>query len=138
MADNSMSHPETSVTEDDITLLVQRFYERALKDKGLREIFEAAISDWESHHRIVEDFWSRTLLGTTRYQGRPYSVHAQLPLRPEHFDRWLHLFRQTANEILPHAAAQRAIARAEHIAESFRAGMFTFEHPIRPKHGKPA
>jgi len=133
-----METSEASLNEQQIAQLVRVFYERARSDADLRSIFENAVTDWDEHHRIIEDFWSRTLLGTNRYRGHPYGVHTRLPLRPEHFDRWLALFRQTAKEILPQSAAERAIERAEHMAESFKVGLFTFDQPVIPTHGKPA
>jgi hemoglobin len=131
-------NPEPAPTEQDIAELVRRFYERARADAELGPVFENAVADWDEHHRTIEDFWSRTLLGTDRYHGHPYGVHVNLPLRPEHFDRWLGLFRETAREVLPAAAAESAIGRAEHMAESFKAGMFTFDRLVKPVHSRPA
>ena len=111
--------------EQQVATLVQRFYERALADDALRPVFQQAISDWDTHHRVVGDFWSKTLLGTQRYQGHPYVVHARLPLTNEHFARWLALFRATAEEVLSADLAAQAIARAEHMAESFQAGILS-------------
>lgn len=133
-----MEIPTTPVDEQQIAVLVRLFYERALKNDLLRPVFEAAISDWKVHHQIVQDFWSKTLLGTDRYHGHPYPVHAQLPLKPEHFDLWLELFRETAREVLPSDAAESAIFRAEHMAESFKAGMFSFPRHEGPKLWKSA
>ncbi|QXP87752.1 group III truncated hemoglobin [Methylococcus capsulatus] len=125
-------------TEEQIAEMVRRFYRQVLADDRLRPIFDAAITDWDTHHRVVQDFWSRTLLDTDRYRGHPYPVHAQLPLQPEHFDIWLELFRKAAREVLPADSAARAIARAEHMAESFKAGMFSFPRYDGPKLWKPA
>lgn len=133
-----MDTPPTAADEQQIADLVSRFYQRALDNDSLRPVFEAAISDWETHHRVVRDFWSRTLLGTSRYRGHPYPVHAQLPLKPGHFDAWLALFRDTAREVLPADAAEQAIARAEHMAESFKTGMFGFPRYEGPKLWKSA
>lgn len=119
-----MNQPDHRASEQQISALVKCFYDRANQDPSLQPIFAAAIHDWDAHHRIVENFWSRVLLDTDRYHGSPYSLHARLPLQLEHFERWLTLFRQTAQEILPPAAAAQAIARAEHMAESFKMGMF--------------
>ena len=127
-----------TTTEQTITELVERFYGRARVDPMLAPIFRDAVADWEVHLRIVVDFWSRTLLGTDRYRGYPYQIHAQLPLKPEHFDRWLELFRQTAVEVLPAVDAERAVTRAEHMAESFKAGMFSFPAYRGPKIWKEA
>ncbi|MDD5034166.1 MAG: group III truncated hemoglobin [Methylococcaceae bacterium] len=134
-----MNKQDGPLTEQHIIDLVRRFYERAMADAHLRPIFEASIHDWETHHHIVEDFWSRALLNTDRYRGSPYPLHARLPIRPEHFDRWLALFREAALEVLPATAAERAIARTEHMAESFKAGMFHgFDVPLTPSLGKSA
>jgi hemoglobin len=133
-----MDTPPSSDDEQRIVDLVSLFYERALKNDSLRPVFEAVVTDWKTHHRVVRDFWSRTLLGTNRYRGHPYPIHARLPLNPEHFDIWLKLFRDTAREVLPPDAAERAISRAEHMAESFKAGMFGFPRYEGPKSWKPA
>ena len=134
-----MNKIDSKLTEQHIVELVRRFYERALADDSLRPIFEAAISDWEAHHRVVEDFWSYALLKTDRYNNSPYVMHVSLPLQPEHFDRWLAYFRETALEELTDAAAAEAIARAEHMAESFKAGMFTnLGTPPGPSRAYPA
>ncbi|QSA95744.1 group III truncated hemoglobin [Methylococcus sp. EFPC2] len=134
-----MNSEDDALSEQHIADLVRRFYERAMADDSLRPIFEAAIHDWEMHHRVVEDFWSRTLLNTDCYRGSPYSLHARLPIRPEHFDRWLALFRETALEVLPAAAAERAIAKTEHMAEAFKAGMFHgYDIPPGPPLAYPA
>ncbi len=133
-----MNIQANTINEQHVAQLVRSFYDRARADALLRPVLETAIVDWDEHHRIVEDFWSRTLLGTNRYQGHPYGVHARLPLRPEHFDRWLALFRETVLEVLPPATAEHAIARVEHMAESFKAGLFTFDRLITPTHGKRA
>ena len=133
-----MAIPESPLGEQHIAQLVRRFYGRARADSLLQPVFESAVNDWESHFQMVEDFFSRMLLDTNRYRAHPYGVHTQLSLRPEHFDRWLSLFRETALEVLPGSAAEHAIKRVEHMAESFKAGLFTFEHSIQPVRGKPA
>lgn len=122
-----MNAPEIIVTEQHISDLVHRFYDRARNDEMLGPIFAATINNWEHHYTIVENFWSRTLLGTARYEGSPYPAHVGIGIEREHFDRWLDLFRATAHESLPPAAADAAIARAEHMAVSFRAGLFPFD-----------
>ena len=120
--DESKQDPtELAATEVQIGLLVERFYALALQDAELKRVFDAVISDWESHHRDVIDFWSRVLLGTTRYRGTPYAAHHHLPLKGEHFKHWLACFRQAADQTLHADGARRAIARAEHMSEAFMA-----------------
>jgi hemoglobin len=124
-----MESVDTQVTEQQISELVSRFYESAATDESLQAIFAAAIHDWDSHHRVVADFWSHALLNTDRYHGSPYQMHARLPLRIEHFDSWLTHFRRIAREVLPTIAAEKVIGRAEHMAESFKLGMFFDYNP---------
>ncbi|MEP9352477.1 group III truncated hemoglobin [Xanthobacter sp. KR7-65] len=112
------------VSEDDLMRLVQDFYGKASADPLLGPVFARAIPDWESHYSIVQDFWSRTLLGTTRYSGIPFAAHVSLQLRPEHFVRWVALFRESAAAVLDPVAAARAVAKVEHMSSCFQAGLF--------------
>jgi truncated hemoglobin YjbI len=115
---------DLSITEADLDRLVRRFYARAIEDELIGPVFRRAVADWEHHFNTIRDFWSKTLLGTSRYTGNPFSAHIRLDLRPEFFDRWLDHFRLTAQEELPPAAADRAIAKVEHMSSCFRAGLF--------------
>jgi len=38
------------------------------------------------------------ILGQAGYNGRPFRLHAVLPVGKEHFERWLELFKETVNE----------------------------------------
>lgn len=118
---------DIQVTERQISDLVHGFYDRARVDDLLGPLFAAAIHDWDGHLRIVEDFWSHVLLGTGRYRGPPFAPHLRLPIELDHFDRWLTLFHQAAEETLPAEAASRAIAKARHMTESFKAGLFPWK-----------
>ncbi len=118
--------PTPEELEAAIAACVRAFYAKAREDVLLGPIFAAQVEDWDVHHRVVADFWSRALLGTDRYLGKPFVVHAHLPIELEHFDRWLALFEETARATLPGDLAAAAIAKAHHVASSFRAGMFPF------------
>jgi truncated hemoglobin YjbI len=111
------------VHEDDLTRLVHRFYELGDADAVLGPIFRR-IPHRAEHLQIIVDFWSRSLMGTTRYRGNPFGPHMRLKLTRESFTRWVALFEQAAHETLHPTAAQRAIARAQHMSESFQAGLF--------------
>ncbi|WP_454916489.1 group III truncated hemoglobin [Xanthobacter sediminis] len=115
---------EIHVTEADLERLVKEFYAAAGDDPVLGPVFARAIPDWEGHFRVVQDFWSRSLLGTSRYTGNPFSAHIMLQLKPEHFTRWVGLFKSTARRVLEPAAADRAIAKVEHMSTCFQAGLF--------------
>jgi hemoglobin len=53
-------------------------------------------------------------------------AHVRLPIEAQHFQRWLQLFRATANEVCTPEAAAFFIDRAERIAESLQLGIATF------------
>lgn len=114
-------------TEGDrlIAALVDTFYDRARRDPELAPIFADAIHDWDTHLDRIRQFWAAHLLGRGGYSGQIFMMHAVLPLTPEHFDRWLELFGQTASEILPAGMRGRAMARANHMSSSIKVGMFT-------------
>lgn len=115
---------EFSQDEQQIALCVRRFYQKAQKDPKLGPVFKQTISNWEEHYQIVQNFWSRILLGTKRYSGMPYPAHARLPISPQHFDRWLELFMDTCKETMSAELAERAIVKARMMASSIRMGMF--------------
>ncbi len=112
-----------TVSEEALDRLVRSFYAAAREDPLIGPVFAGAVADWEHHYGVVHDFWSRTLLGTSRYQGFPFTVHVPLKVGPEHFDRWLAIFRVTAAEALPPEAARRAILKVEHMSVCFQAGL---------------
>lgn len=112
-----------AATEADITALVARFYELALADDLLGPMFRATIPDLEPHLRIVENFWSTHLLGSTLYAGSAYAQHVHLKVEPAHFDRWMAAFTQAVEETLPAPAADSAMRRARQMTSAFKAGM---------------
>jgi hemoglobin len=50
-------------------------------------------------------------------------THAKHPIRPEHFDRWLELWRETADDVFEPELAERFRAKADRIAESLKMGL---------------
>jgi len=117
-------HPQ--IGEAMIHDLVHAFYAKVRADAVLGPIFERAIGeDWDAHLAKMCDFWSSVMLLSGRYKGNPMLAHLRLKtVRPDHFTRWLELFRQTAHERCPAPIAELFIARAENIARSLEMGMF--------------
>lgn len=112
------------VTEPIIHDLVHAFYARVREDDVLGPIFNGAIEDWDAHLEKLCAFWSSVTLMSGRYKGTPMKVHAELPgIVGAHFDRWLGLFRETAHDVCPPAAAALFIDRAERIAQSLELGI---------------
>lgn len=129
-----MTEAETIEMEQAIANLVRDFYAKARQDPDLGPIFNNVVEDWDVHLRVVANFWSRALLQTDRYSGHPFVHHVKLPIELEHFGICLKLFSETANETLPPEYAEKAVAKANHMAESFRAGLF----PFQDAEGKPS
>ena len=117
-------HPD--LDEQAIHALVHTFYGKVRADAELGPIFDRVIGDnWDTHLAKMCDFWSSVMLMTGRYKGQPMVAHVrQKTIRPEHFARWLELFRQTARERFPADIAALFIVRAENIARSLQLGMF--------------
>jgi hemoglobin len=117
-------HP--AITPEQISDLVDRFYDRVFADERLGPIFLKHIGeDRSAHMRTMKQFWSSVLLKTRSYSGQPVPVHLKLrEVRAEDFAIWLDYFRATAREIFVPEAAAIVVASAERIAESLKLAMF--------------
>jgi hemoglobin len=114
------------MTELQLTELVHNFYGRVREDETLGPVFSDAIADWPHHLGKMVDFWSSVMLTSGRYKGNPMMMHLKhiARIRPEMFESWLQLWRETASETLDEAGAAAVIGKAERIAESLQLGMF--------------
>lgn len=113
--------PEPALTEEMVAALVRDFYGRVHDDPLLGPMFRAVVPDWEEHLQTVTDFWSRILLGTSRYNGCVMGAHGRLRMTPAHFDRWMALFRRSAEVTLPAGAADQARTIADALDGRLRA-----------------
>jgi hemoglobin len=113
------------VTESMIHDVVHGFYGKVRSDPALAPIFNRVIGDgWDEHLAKMCDFWSSVMLMSGRFKGSPMVAHIGVgDIRPTHFARWLHLFRQTVEELCPPDAAALFIARSEMIAQSLQLGI---------------
>lgn len=109
---------KTGLDDDVLHALVHTFYGRIQDDEMLGPIFAARITDWSPHLERMVAFWSSVALMTGRYHGHPIPAHTPLPIKDVHFERWLTLFRATAQQICTSAGAKHVIERAERIARS--------------------
>jgi hemoglobin len=106
-----------------IHAVVHGFYDEIRRDALLGPIFNGAIApeQWPYHLAKMCDFWSATLLRTSRYDGRPLPPHLAIPeLGEEHFRRWLTLFQATVKRVCPPEVGALFLERALRIAHSFR------------------
>ncbi len=106
-----------------IDRVVRTFYGKVRADALLGPVFEERVAEWEPHLQRMCQFWSSVALMTGVYHGSPMEKHMSLPVDGRHFDRWLGLFRQSAHEVCPAAAATHFIERAERIAQSLEMGV---------------
>jgi hemoglobin len=123
------------VTEDMIHDVVHAFYAKVRQDPAIGPIFNRVIPEaqWPAHLAKLCDFWSSVLLMTGRFKGTPMAAHAQIAeLRPTHFARWLHLFRQTVEALCPPPAAALFVSKSEMIAQSLQLGMAVSRGEIPP------
>lgn len=114
------------VTEEQLSVLVDRFYAKVRGDALLGPVFNSAIHDWPEHLEKLSAFWSSVMLTSGRYKGNPMAAHLKQreAIRPAMFERWLALWGETARETLSEAGAAGVIAKADRIAESLQLGLF--------------
>ena len=139
LKDRSPPGLAAGVTEPMIAALVPAFYARVRADPALGPIFDRVIGDgWDEHLAKLCDFWSSVLLMTGRFKGSPMVAHARIAeIRPTHFARWLHLFRQSAERLCPPAAAALFVAKSEMIAQSLQMGIAASRGELPPSRPKP-
>lgn len=110
------------IDEATIRPLVDQFYTRVRSDPDLGPVFGAIVHDWPDHHRRLTDFWSSVMLASGRYKGNPVALHMMHAeaLTADRFDRWLTIWRETSDELLPPDGAAAVQAKAARIAESLQ------------------
>lgn len=97
-------------TAEDIHQLVGVFYNKVLRDELLAPFFSKL--DFETHLPKMEHFWRFALLSDTGYTTNVTEKHLHMPLKPEHFERWTTLFKQTVDELFEGELAEQAKQRA--------------------------
>ena len=119
-------------TRSDCELLVRTFYGRALVDPIIGFLFtDVAKLDLEAHVPRITNFWETILLGAHSYGGGAFRPHLELnfkvPLTRGHFDRWLHLWSTTVDELFEGERAELAKAHAIRVAAAFESRLRSFE-----------
>lgn len=110
--------------KDDIKLMVDTFYQRALQDEPLKYIFEnVAVVNFETHLPVMYEFWSQMLFANGDYRGNPFEKHMPLPLKKDHFDNWIAIFCSTIDDLFEGNKAEEAKARARSIGQIFQLKM---------------
>lgn len=102
---------------DDIKILVDRFYDKAIQDKTIGFIFtEVMEMDLEDHLPVIYSFWDSVLFGTATYRGNVMLKHIALnektALKKEHFEEWLALWMETVDELFEGNKAEEVKTKA--------------------------
>jgi hemoglobin len=110
---------------EDIVLLLEQFYSKALHDETIGYFFTEVIPlNMETHIPLIADFWETVLFGKAAYKGNVMQmhqhIHHQSPFNDEHFKRWVQLFHATVDEIFEGEKATMAKQRAESVATLMR------------------
>jgi len=107
--------------------LMARFYERMMVDDVIGYIFtHYAKINLDEHLPILSDFWETILFEKPVYKRGPKAMNVhidlakQVPLRKQHFTRWLYLFHSTVDELFSGELALKAKERASSIADTMQ------------------
>ncbi len=101
-------------TRTQVILLVEKFYGAALVDPLLAPFFEHL--NFKDHLPKMIQFWRFVLLDEPGYQSNVVGKHLNMPIKQEHMDRWVSLFKETVHSNFEGEKANTAIQRAEWIA----------------------
>ncbi len=102
-----------------IRLLVETFYSKIRVHGDLGPIFNAIITDWESHFELLTDFWETQLFLKRQYHGNPVTAHQEVDdkvgnsITSEHFGLWLNVWFATIDELFKGETAWVAKNRAQ-------------------------
>ncbi|MCF6245689.1 MAG: group III truncated hemoglobin [Sulfurovum sp.] len=117
---------QTKITLENIELLVSRFYEKAMFDKEIGHFFilelgdDLTNEDWIEHISRLVDFWGTIFLEKTLYKSNPYGPHFTIiGLEEEHFQQWMKLFNETADEIYVSEIANKFKEEGLHYSKDF-------------------
>ena len=116
-----------NLDEEALTAFLMEFYAKVRRDDLIGPVFAAHVADdaWPRHMATIQDFWSSVLFRTGQYKGNPFGKHVAIEgIAIEHFQRWLGLFRQTAEGMFEPAIADALAGRADRIGDSLKAGLF--------------
>jgi hemoglobin len=106
-----------ALSRDQVAAVVHHFYQRVLNDELLAPFF-AEIREWPPHEEYITDFWWGVMGGHVESPrpGAMVSGHQGLGITQGAVERWLALFAESIDELIPPAEAQQWQAMARGIA----------------------
>ena len=112
-------------TRDDLTSLLESFYDKAKRDEVIGHFFTKVIPlDFSKHIPVIVDFWETILFTTHSYKKNAIAPHLHINelsrMEEKHFTRWLKLFSETLDELFSGPNAETAKQRAVSIATIMR------------------
>lgn len=118
----------SELTQAQLKTLIINFYAKVRKDDLLGPVFnDVAKVNWDHHIPLLCKFWNSVMLGAREYHGNAYGKHIEISkkilINDSHFERWLMLFKETAESTLSVEHAKEIVRRANLIAESLKHGM---------------
>ncbi|MDQ7085873.1 MAG: group III truncated hemoglobin [Sulfurovum sp.] len=115
-----------SINEENIEILVRKFYPEVLKDTLLAPFFIEKLGEdiqsplWEEHLVLISQFWQFVALGYDDYTGNPLAPHFHISgLTPEAFSAWLKLFHTTVDEVYIASIGEYFKEKSTNIAQNF-------------------
>ncbi len=121
---------------EQIERMVRQFYARVRDERDLGPIFEERIEHWPDHLDRMVSFWRAVLRSESTFQmsgrGSPPVLHRQIEvLQAGHFDIWLALFGEVADEVWGEDEATEVKAAAKRIAVALSRHLGPQRSPLR-------
>jgi hemoglobin len=112
-------------TENDVGVVVRRFYRAVIADPLLGPLFERYGVDWPHHIPKLERYWQRVLLERAGAQVNTIAAHGPVqrstPFDREHIERWLELWDEALDDWYAGPVTERAKARAHQVGRALQA-----------------
>ena len=115
-----------SINEENIALLVRRFYTEVIKDPLLAPFFIQILGEdihnekWEEHLILLTEFWKFVALGYDEYKGNPLRPHLDISgINRGTFSVWITLFHHTVDTIYTPSAGEFFKQKSTDIATNF-------------------
>ncbi len=94
---------KTLEDRNDIELLVNDFYNKAIADPLLADFFTKGMqTSLEEHLPVIYNFWDSVLFNAKNYHGNVMHKHIdlnkKLTMKDKHFERWQFLFFESLDQ----------------------------------------
>jgi hemoglobin len=115
---------------EDVSLLIDTFYQKVLEHPELSYYFSEAILNWPFHKERFMLYWTRQILFTDTYEGTPLHQHVAVDQKFErgfnkgHFDEWARLWMETVDELFDGPKAELAKESGTNMAKNIYHKMF--------------